>query len=125
MLSVVEGSAEGGFVPLPPTPPAPIQRLASRLLPPRKDIEDEIDGIIVRITQLCTMEPDQALREVSALSARCTELAVHLHRVEARDRDYTRIRTMQIHPVLDELKTQKEIAKGMIEMRRQDLQLMA
>jgi hypothetical protein len=124
MLSVVAGSKEGGFVPTPTAPLAPVQVKALNALGTRQQIEDEIDSILVLIGQLCTQEPDEALRNVSAYSARCTTLAVTLHRVEARDRAYTRIRTMQINPILDELRTQKEIAKGMIEMRRQDLALL-
>ncbi|MGZ4745715.1 MAG: hypothetical protein ACXVYY_01395 [Oryzihumus sp.] len=122
--SVVQGTKEGGFTPAPATPLAPVQRIALAQLGTREDIEQELDAILVLLSQLCTLEPDAAMRQISALSARCTELAVHLHRAESRDRQYTRIRTAQVQPILDDLKTQKEIAKGMVEMRRQDLSLL-
>jgi hypothetical protein len=120
----VSGTREAGFSPTPVVPLHPVQQQAARALGSREDIEAEIDGMLRILADLCKMEPDQALREISSLTARCTELAVHLHRVEARDRAYTRIRTQQIGPLLEDLKLQKEIAKGMIEMRKIDLELL-
>ena len=63
------------------------------------------------------------MREVAAYSARLTELAVLLHRVEGTDRQYTRIRTQQVERFLAELDRQYKIASRLVEIMRQDLEL--
>jgi hypothetical protein len=59
------------------------------------------------------------LRMSSAMSARCSELSVHLHRVEGK-REWTRIRTMQVDRLLVELDRQARIASRLLTVRQLD-----
>lgn len=90
----------------------------------RAEIESELDGISLAIRMFAMKQPDQVMRECSAYSARLTELCVLLHRVEATDRQYTRIRTQQVERFLAELDRQFRVASRLIEVQRQDLELM-
>jgi hypothetical protein len=90
----------------------------------RADIEAELDGMAFAMRCFTLKQPDQVMREVAAYSARCTELCVLLHRVEALDRQYTRVRTQQVERFLVELDRQFKIASRLVEIMRQDLELM-
>lgn len=87
----------------------------------RDEIEKELDLIAGAIRGFHTKQPDQVMRECSAYSARLTEMAVLLHRVEASNRRYTQIRTQQVQRYLDELDRQFKVSSRLIEVMRQDL----
>lgn len=95
---------------------------AAGTLGSRAQIEGELDGILVVIRDFWTMEPDQVMAHCAAMTARLTELEVLLHRVEARDRSYKQIRTMQVQKLVDELERQFKIASRLVEVRRQDIE---
>lgn len=90
----------------------------------RKQIEDELDLVAAAMRGFHRKQADQVMREVAAYSARLTELAVLLHRAEGLDRQYARIRTQQVERFLTELDRQFKIASRMVEVMRQDLELM-
>lgn len=90
----------------------------------RQDIQEELDGIAAAIRQFHIKHPDQVMRECSAYGARLTELAVLLHRMESSDRQYTRIRTQQVDRFLKEIESQFKIASRLVEIHRQDLEIM-
>lgn len=89
----------------------------------RQEIQTELDVIALAIRAFHRKQPDQAMREIAAFSARLTELAVLLHRVESTDRQYTRIRTQQVERFLAELDRQYKIQSRLVEVMRQDLEL--
>jgi hypothetical protein len=95
---------------------------AAGVLGSRDQIEGELDGILVVIRDFWTMEPDQVMAHCASLTARLTELEVLLHRVEARDRQFKQIRTMQVQKILDEVDRQFKIASRLVEVRRQDIE---
>lgn len=91
----------------------------------REEIEDELDVIAAAIRSFHRKQPDQVMRETAGYSARLTELAVLLHRVEGvSGRAYTRIRTQQVERYLAELDRQFKISSRLVEIMRQDLELM-
>lgn len=91
----------------------------------REEIEAELDVIAAAIRVFHNKQPDQVMRETAGYSARLTELAVLLHRVEGtQGRQYTRIRTQQVERFLKELDFQFKIASRLVEVLRQDLELM-
>lgn len=90
----------------------------------RAEIEKELDVIAASIRTFHRQQPDQVMRACSGFSARLTELAVLLHRVEGSNRQYTRIRTQQVERYLAELDRQFKSASRLIEVSRQDLELM-
>lgn len=90
----------------------------------RQEIELELDGIAMAMRAFALKQPDQVMREVAAYSARLTELTVLLHRVESTDRQYTRVRTQQVEKFLAELDRQFKISSRLVEVMRQDLELM-
>jgi hypothetical protein len=55
------------------------------------------------------------------MTARCTEMCVHLHRLEGK-REWRQIRTQQVERLLAELDRQFRIASREVEIRRQDLE---
>lgn len=89
----------------------------------RQTIEKELDLIAAAIRVFYKKQPDQVLRECSGYSARLTELAVLLHRVEASNRQYTRIRTQQVERFLAEIDRQWKTASRLVEVMRQDIDL--
>ncbi len=103
----------------------PVDKLApAGELGTRVDIERELDLIAAALRRFHRQQPDQRMREISAYSARLTELCVLLHRVESTDRQYTRVRTQQVERFLAELDRQFKIASRIVEVSRQDLELM-
>jgi hypothetical protein len=90
----------------------------------REDIHNELDGIAAAMREFHIKHPDQVMRECSAYGARLTELAVLLHRAESGDRQYTRIRTQQVDRFLKEIESQFKTASRLVEIHRQDLEMM-
>lgn len=90
----------------------------------RADIEAELDGVAIAIRSFSLKQPDQVMREVAAYSARLTELCVLLARHESADRQYLRVRTQQVERYLAELDRQFKISSRLVEVQRQDMELM-
>lgn len=115
-----------------PSDPAPVLQYVDPVdalgppghLGPRDEIEKELDLIAAVIRTFHRKPADMVLRECSAYSARLTEMAVLLHRVEGSNRHYTRIRTQQVERFLAELDRQWKTASRLIEVNRQDIALM-
>lgn len=89
----------------------------------RDEIEKELDLIAAAIRAFWRKQPDQVMRESAGYTARLTELAVLLHRVEAGNRQYTRIRTQQVERFIAECDRQFKVASRLVEVMRQDLEL--
>lgn len=104
--------------------PAAGMALLNSGLGARQDVEAELDGIAHAVRAFASKQPDQIMRECAAYSARLTELCVLLHRVEGLDRQYLRLRTQQVEKYLAELDRQFKIASRLVEVMRQDLELM-
>lgn len=90
----------------------------------RAEIQAELDQIAAAVRQFHARQPDQVMKECAAYGARLTELCVLLHRVEAIDRQYQRVRTQQVERWLTELERQFKIASRLVEVQRQDLALL-
>lgn len=116
----VSGTEEGGFV--ADLVPDVATKLSWGALQSRQAVEDEVDVMLGSVRQFWSMEPDQRMRLITAMSARCTELCVHLHRLEGR-REWRQLRTMQVDRLLNELDRQFKVASREIEVRRQDIEL--
>lgn len=89
----------------------------------RAEIEAELDIIAAAIRNFYREQPDQVMRQCSGFSARLTELAVLLHRIESTNRHYTRIRTQQVERFIAELDRQYKTASRLVEVSRQDIAL--
>jgi hypothetical protein len=119
MEFVVAGSEVAGYVGgLVPDDAVSASRQA---LGSRQEVENEIDVMLTAVRQFWRLEPDMVMKQVAAYSARCTELFVHLQRIEGKDRTFKQVRTMQINPLLEELDRQFRLASRMVEVRRQDI----
>jgi hypothetical protein len=116
----VTGTDEAGFV--GDLVPELAQQLSWGALVSREAVESEIDTMLTSVRGFWSMEPDQRMRLITAMSARCTEMAVHLHRLEHR-REWRQLRTMQVDRLLAELDRQFKVASREIEVRRQDIEL--
>lgn len=117
---VVEGTQEAGFV--GDLVPEVAQQLAWGALVSKEAVEDEIDVMLRTVRGFWDMEPDEVMRMIAAISARATELGVHLHRLEGR-REWRQVRTMQVERLLSELDRQFRLASRLLEVRRQDIEL--
>jgi len=118
----VEGNRQTGFV--SGAIPVVVAQSAADRLACRSDVEDELDMMADMIKGFWEQEPDLVMRQVAAISARLTELSLLLHRAETRDRQFKQIRTLQCAPLLVELDRQYKIASRLVELRRQDLDLL-
>jgi cytosine/adenosine deaminase-related metal-dependent hydrolase len=116
----VEGTADTGYV--SDLIPDVAAKLAWGALVSKEAVEEEIDVMLTSVRGFWQMEPDQRMRLITAMSARCTELCVHLHRLEGR-REWRQVRTQQVERLLAELDRQFRIASREIEVRRQDIEL--
>lgn len=103
--------------------PNDIEAMAYGLLGQPADIRAELDRIQSHLHAMYQMEPDMAMRVLSAYSTRLTEISRLLFRVEITDRQYTKIRTMDCIPLLDECDRQFKLHSRMLEARAQDLSL--
>lgn len=115
----VEGSQEDGFI--DKLVPEVAQELAWGALVSRERVEAEIDTMLETTRTFWRREPDEVMQMISAMSARCTELAIHLHRLEGV-RQWRQIRTQQVERLLAEFDRQWKTASRLIEVRRQDLE---
>lgn len=113
------GDAEDGFI--ADLVPEVAAEMSWGSLISRQHVEDELDVMLRAVRGFWEMEPDQVFRMSSAMSARCTELATHLHRLEGK-REWRQIRTQQVERLLAELDRQFRMHSRMVEMRRQDLE---
>ena len=118
MKVAVDGTQDTGFI--DSVIPDFAVELSWGALESRGVVEAEIDLMLGRTRDLWSMEPDQAMIMISAMTARCTELCVHLHRLEGR-REWRQVRTLQVDRLLTELDRQWKTASRMVELRRQDL----
>lgn len=115
----VQGTKTGGYV--DDLTPEVAAMLSWGALVSRQHVEDEIDLMLRAVRGFWNMEPDQVLQMISAISARCTEIAIHLHRLETK-REWRQIRTMQVERLLLELDRQYKSHSRIVELRRQDLE---
>jgi hypothetical protein len=116
----VTGTDEAGFV--ADLIPEVAAQLSWGALESREAVEHEIDTMLTALRGFWSLEPDQRMRMTSAMSARCTEMSIHLHRLEGR-REWRQLRTMQVERLLTELDRQFKVASREIEVRRQDLDM--
>lgn len=116
----VTGTDEAGYV--GDLVPDVAQHLSWGALQSREAVEAEIDLMLTSLRAFWQQEPDQRMRAITAMSARCTELCVHLHRLEGR-REWRQIRTQQVERLLTEMDRQFKIASREVEIRRQDIEL--
>jgi hypothetical protein len=112
---VNHGTAEDGYV--ADIVPAIAVELSWGALVSRQHVEDEIDLMLRAVRGCWDMFPDQVMRAVSAMSARCSELYVHLHRLEGR-REWKQIRTQQVETLLAELDRQFKIHSRLLEVQK-------
>ncbi len=117
----VEGTQDAGYV--SGLVPEVAAELAWGALGSRKAVEDEIDLLLRTVRSFWQFEPDAVAKLIQAMSARCTELCVHLHRLEGR-REWKQVRTQQVERLLAELDRQWKLASRLIEVRRQDIELL-
>lgn len=121
MEFTVQGTQEGGYV--DGLVPEVAAELAWGALVSKQKVEEEIDLMLRTVRGFWELEPDAVAKLIQALSARCTEMCVHLHRLEGR-REWRQVRTQQVERLLAELDRQWKLASRLIEIRRQDLELM-
>lgn len=114
----VQGTADAGYV--ADLVPEVAEQLAWGALISKQHVEEEVDLMLRAVRGFWEMEPDQVMRMVAAMSARCTELAIHLHRLEGK-REWRQVRTLQVERLQAELDRQFKLASRMLEVRRQDL----
>ena len=115
----VEGTGTVGYI--DELVPEIAQELAWGALVSREVVEEEIDLMLRTVRTFWELEPDQVMRMSSAMSARCTEMSIHLHRLEGR-REWKQIRTMQVERLLNELDRQFKLSSRLVEIRRQDIE---
>ena len=139
MKARVEGSEDTGYIPQGPMDQALLAVLGDEMAPMRPSRPEAFQYMVhMGVNQpvhthlsvgtrgellLELAGPAEVLREASAYSARPTELWTELRLVEAYDRTYQQMRTMQVQPVLDEIGRQMEMTKSKIAMLRQDLDM--
>lgn len=114
----VEGTQETGYI--DDLVPEVAAEMSWGALVSREHVEGEIDMMLRALRGFWEYEPDQVFRMSSAMGARCTELAVHLHRLEGK-REWRQVRTQQVERILAELDRQFRYHSRVVEMRRQDL----
>lgn len=90
----------------------------------RAEVEKELDLIAAAVRMFYAKPADLVMRECSAYTGRLTELAVLLHRKEGESRQWTRVRTQQVQRFLDEMDRQWRTASRLIEVNRQDLEVL-
>ena len=81
-------------------------------------VSTEIDDYLRLIQTFGSCEPDEVLRQVSAVSARLTYLRIQLIR-EGNQRA-NRVRTQELDPLMDNLDMQFKIASRLLTVRQLD-----
>ena len=86
---VVQGTTVAGHI--SGVMPRAASAVSATALGTKPSVEGEIDAMCSAVRDFWRMEPDEVMRECSAYSARCTELYIHLHRVEGSDRQWRQL----------------------------------
>lgn len=86
-------------------------------------IEDEIDAMLDVMSNMYQQQPDVIIHTCMALMARCTELHVQLVRVEQLEGRATKVRTMQLRPLMEMLDFTFKGASRLVEIYRQEVEL--
>lgn len=120
MEFTAEGTQEAGYV--EDLVPEVATQMAWGELVSKQAVEDELDMMFRAVRGFWDMEPDQVMRTIQAMSARCSEMEVHLFRLEGK-REWKQVRTQQVDRLLQELDRQFKLASRLLEVRRQDLEL--
>lgn len=128
--AIVKGTPEEGYLAEDPVSPQLLAALAHDIAPmgvggpvSRAGVLLELAGIKAALRTWFDKQPDQVIREASAYSARLTELWTDLRILEAHDREWTQLRTMQVQPVLDEIDRQYRFQTSRIAIMRQDIDM--
>lgn len=128
--SVMKGDEEEGYLGSGPVDMALLAALANDIAPmgvgvpaTKAELLLELAGIKTAIRTWYDKQPDQVIREASAYSARLTELWTELQLLEPHDRQWTRTRTQQVQPILDEIDRQYRLQTSRIAIARQDIDL--
>lgn len=128
--ATMTGTQDQGYLDTTPVDPALLAALATDMAPlndgdptTRVAVLIELAGIKAAIRTWFDKQPDQVIREASAYSARLTELWTGLQGIESHDRQWTRMRTQQVEPVLQEVDRQFKFQQSRIAMMRQDIEL--
>jgi len=128
--AIVQGTEESGFLGTEPIDPTLLAALADDVAPmgvgapvSRAGVLLELAGIKASIRTWYDKQPDQVIREASAYSARLTEMWTDLRLLEAHDRAWTQLRTMQVQPVLDEIDRQYKFQTTRVAIARQDIDM--
>lgn len=152
-MKAVAQSTDPGYVPGPAPDPALLAALADDMAPLRDSRPEvfeaarlhnttdfkrlgtsvgtvpelllELAGVKAAIRTWFDKQPDEAVREASAYSARLTEIWTELRLLEVSgDRSYTQMRTMQVGPVIEEIDRQFKYMQSRITMQRIDVEML-
>ena len=85
-------------------------------------VRKEIDDVMADMGDFYRAEPDMVMAAVSAHGARLVEIIVRIQRIEVLVREWKPIRE-EAEKVLNELKSQFQIASRLTAIRQMDLQL--
>lgn len=118
--------AKTGSEPVKPTAGVPILANQTREFPGLGSIvtvRKEIDDVMADMGDFYRAEPDVVMSAVSAHGARLVEIIVRIQRIEVTSREWKPVRE-EAEKVLNELKSQFQVASRLIAVRQMDLQLM-
>lgn len=85
-------------------------------------VRQEIDDVLADMRVFHRAEPDQVMQAVSAHSARLVEIIVQVQRIETVRREWKPVRE-EAQTVLNELKSQFQVASRMLAQRRDDWEM--
>lgn len=103
-------------------PNAP-QHAALNELDKNSSLEEEIGAMLGVMRDLYTNQPDVIIFTCMALMARCTELHVQLVRVERLEQSASKVRTMQLRPLMELIDFTFKAASRLVEIARQEVEL--
>lgn len=103
--------------------PNAVQHLGIENLKRDASLEEEIGAMLGVMGSLYTQQPDVILVTCMALMARCTELHVQLVRVEQIEKSASKVRTMQLRPLMELIDFTFKAASRLVEINRQEVEL--
>lgn len=104
----------------------PVSQINSQVFPGLGSIDSvhgEVDDVLADMKEFHRAQPDQVMAAVSAHSARLTEIAVHVGRIEVQYRQWKPV-GQEVDKVISALREQFQVASRLIAVRQLDQDLL-
>lgn len=104
-----------------PNPVLPAQSAVANLANP--SMEEEVSAMVRALNELDGVTPDIYIETCMSYMARCTEMLIHVRKLEGKQRQYKVFRITQLEPLMELIEFLFKGSSRLVEVRRQEIEL--